>query len=299
MDLAEYIKIIRNYKWVILLIVMVSVVAVGVLTYYSPKQYESTVVVQLTSGASDLVSWNASNTENFNAIISTLQQFTEDEAIKQDIAKEVNKELKTSLDKDKFSISVAGFSTSGLVTLLVTAGNPEHTRVIADMATMLLIDKTQTLNSNSMKTAADKIQKKIEAIDLKLAKLRVDLKLLEEGDLSVDDDSVKPMDAKTRLVKISQIQTEITANLNSRQFFVDYINRTSLENIIQGEQFQIVHSASMPTKPSKPVLIVNLMIALAVSLIISMGAALLLDFNLRPKTVDRNSSAPGLAVAER
>ena len=263
MELIDYSKIVWKYKWIMVLIIWITVSATGVITHLIPPTYSATAKLQL-SGSSTLpipgyTSSNPNQEINFNPNI----ELVKDVSFKKEVLDIAKREKKISGAKKlaSFTIIAQPLGKTNFLGVTVETRNPKLAKILADAAALVLIQKSDQLESGTVNSARENINRELQVVDERLANLRRELENVK----------APPSSGTEQTLEMARIQDEINAVETSRRNYTDFLDKLSLNEKLQKGTLQLVYPAVVPLVRSRPKLFNNLLISVVASLFLGLG----------------------------
>ena len=220
MELIDYSKIVWKYKWIMVLIIWVTVSATGVITYLIPPTYSATAKLQL-SGSSTLpipgyTSSNPNQEVNFNPNI----ELVKDVSFKKEVLDIAKREKKISGAKKlaSFTIIAQPLGKTNFLGVTVETRNPKLAKILADAAALVLIQKSDQLESGTVNSARENINRELQVVDERLANLRRELENVK----------APPSSGTEQTLEMAKLEDEIHAAESLR---VQKRNNLELNNV--------------------------------------------------------------------
>lgn len=271
MGLIDYARIVWKHKWIMLLVVIITVGTTAGVTYYLPPTYTATATLKVKSDSSFSVPGYISPAKE--ADLSSYEKLVSTPQFKQEalnLAKEkYASQHVSSLELGSFSLSVEGLSRANFLVLKVGASHPGVAKALTNAAAELLIRETTELELGMFKELRKAVTKERQSIDKELAGLR-----LEMEDLKAQPTAGSPVD---KSIKMAHLQDEINAAESLRRTYNDFLARLSLNDLAQRTPLQLIYPAIVPPEPSSPSLPKNLLVSFIAGLLLGMGAVVVLD----------------------
>jgi len=157
-DLVDYIKVIMKRKWVIIGITIGAIIIAGILTFFSPKAYKVSAILEI--GQIDIGRASASSRiitfipETPTELQEKIQQGTYDKILKEKSGIENIPKIEVSVPKD-----------TNLITMEIESYNSQEDKKILETLASIIIENHAKL----FKEQKDFIQEKIKKEELKIS----------------------------------------------------------------------------------------------------------------------------------
>jgi Mrp family chromosome partitioning ATPase/capsular polysaccharide biosynthesis protein len=277
-DMSDLLGMVRRHWWLVMLLVLVGVGGGYGYTGRQPKVYESatSVLVQPTSAGQDT---NVSGGRTKGEInLDTEAQLVRSTAVAADAAKL----LRSPVPPDSLAANVTVEVPPNTSVLQITFRAPLARDAQAGSHAF-----AEAYLRNREETAASELAGQIATVDAKLKQLNTSLAQINTRLAGLRPDSGERPNLESQ-------RSTITAQINTLSA---RLNQLSTTTVSAG---RIIRDANLPTRPSKPVLPLNLGSGAAAGLLLGIGAALLRERLSRrvrrPGDLPRRCSVPVLAV---
>jgi len=276
-DASDYLGMVRRHWWIVVLLTVLGVVGAYEFTARQPRVYESdtSVLVQPTGAGQDT---NVSGGRTKGEInLDTEAQLVRSTAVAADAAKL----LRTAAAPDSLAAKVSVEVPANTSVLVITFKAPDARSAQAGSHAF-----AEAYLRNREETASTDLAEQIASVDSKLKQLNAALAPINAKLATLrQDSSERPNLESQRNTITSQVNT-----LSAR------LNQLVTTTVSAGK---IIRDADLPSRPSKPVLPLNLGSGAAVGLLLGAGAALMrerLDRRIRrPADMTRRCDVPVLA----
>jgi Mrp family chromosome partitioning ATPase len=277
-DMSDLLGMVRRHWWIVALLTVFGVVGAYEFTVRQPKEYESStsVLVQPTGVNQDT---NVSGGRTKGEInLDTEAQLVRSTAVAADAAKL----LRSATAPDTLAAHVSVEVPANTSVLVITYRAPDARAAQAGSHAF-----AEAYLRNREETAANELAEQIASIDSKLKQLNAALAPINARLATLRPDSNERPNLESQ-------RSTITAQVNTLS---GRLNQLVTTTVSAGK---IIRDANMPTRPSKPVLPLNLGSGAAVGLLLGAGAALLrerLDRRIRrPADMTRRCDVAVLAA---
>jgi succinoglycan biosynthesis transport protein ExoP len=254
MQLNDFFSILGRRIWVILttFFVTMSVVVAG--TYYLQPTYTAVTTLRISTTA---ISAGSTDYVNADRLINTYINIVTSNPI----LDELNKQM--GLAKSP-AIDVVNIPNTELIQISVEDHNPVQAALAANTLTKILIGQSNDFYAGSGKSPLEILSDQIAVVEQDLIQARKDY-----ADLLMKTPSA--VDQISTASKALDVKQQIYANL------VQQYEQTRVRETIQANAISIVAPAVVPTKPSKPNILVNYGLGLIASLVGGFGLAFLFE----------------------
>jgi len=276
-DMSDLLGMVRRHWWIVVLLTVLGVVGAYEFTARQPRVYESdtSVLVEPTGAGQDT---NVSGGRTKGEInLDTEAQLVRSTAVAADAAKL----LRTAAAPDSLAAKVSVEVPANTSVLVITFKAPDARSAQAGSHAF-----AEAYLRNREETASTDLAEQIASVDSKLKQLNAALAPINAKLATLrQDSSERPNLESQRNTITSQVNT-----LSAR------LNQLVTTTVSAGK---IIRDADLPSRPSKPVLPLNLGSGAAVGLLLGAGAALMrerLDRRIRrPADMTRRCDVPVLA----
>jgi len=276
-DMSDLLGMVRRHWWIVVLLTVLGVVGAFEFTARQPRVYESdtSVLVEPTGAGQDT---NVSGGRTKGEInLDTEAQLVRSTAVAADAAKL----LRTAAAPDSLAAKVSVEVPANTSVLVITFKASDARSAQAGSHAF-----AEAYLRNREETASTDLAEQIASIDSKLKQLNAALAPINAKLATLrQDSSERPNLESQRNTITSQVNT-----LSAR------LNQLVTTTVSAGK---IIRDADLPSRPSKPVLPLNLGSGAAVGLLLGAGAALMrerLDRRIRrPADMTRRCDVPVLA----
>lgn len=277
MELIDYTALFWRRKAIILLVTIIVMLSTTIVTLYLPKTYRATTLLQVGGGESFSVAGYTPSSRQIN--VAMFSELTTTPNFKEEVWRKASK---GSSFIGNFNISAQPIRDTDLIEISVESHNPHRARTLTNAAAKLLIDKSEKLNSQTAKLINERVQRQqVKIVDAQLAELRRKALVLKNGPTASTE-----LDKE---IELAHIQDEIQTTQELRRFYSGFIARILLGQILQENNLRIISPASVPSRPFKPNLYNNVIVAWVIGLLLGLAAVTLLgQSHQREENVENN-----------
>ena len=164
-------------------------------------------------------------------------------------------------------VQVDTLPNTELIRIRVNSGNPELSAAIANTLGELLIEQGQKVYTGEGKDVRQVLLDQLAAVDRQLSQDRINLALAR--------------DVTPESPEASNLAAKIRAEETTYSMLLSQYEKARLEAVLRANSISVIEPATVPVRPSKPDLKMNLALAGALGLICGIGLAFLAE-NLMP-----------------
>lgn len=266
MELQRYIEILKRRKWIVLLTMTGTIIAVALGSLLVTPMYSATAVVRIAQiQDSDIGYYDLNYMER---LLNTYEHLLASRPFMEEVITRLG--LASTPDDIAKRLNVETIPNTELLEITAESESPALAMQIANMLGDLLIEQREALYTGAGGSPKDFLSDQLAIVEQNLAEDRGRLQtLLDEGGISagtIDDLSAR-----------IQVQEETYAIL-LREY-----DRARLAEAARANSVSIVEPASIPESPSKPEFVLNLFSAVLIGL--SGGVALAILFESLDTTI--------------
>ncbi|MCU1392766.1 MAG: lipopolysaccharide biosynthesis [Ilumatobacteraceae bacterium] len=253
MNLRDFWRTITRRSWVVAVALVATVAPAVALSLLQAPIYEASARMLLQTSSNDSL-FSTSTQSNTNAnLVNNEIQVVEGEVVYQRVKKDLG------ITEDPPRASAASFGDTDVVIVTVSSGDPVTAAALANAYVDAYINTKRSQAVASLVAASDELQTKISELQTQIDGLDQQINAS-----STDDDTT--LEAQRRVLVDQQAQ------------FNQRIDQSQVDAALSSGGAQLVRPAEEPTDPSEPDPIKTALLAIAVGLIIGVGAAFVLDY---------------------
>jgi capsular exopolysaccharide synthesis family protein len=254
LELKNYLDILLRRKWVIAIMVLVTMLVVVVGTFKMSPTYTAIATLRIATASA---STTGSDYMFADRLITTYINI----ATSKPMINELKTRLNLALDPE---ITVKQIASSELIQISADDQDPSLAMQIANTLGDILISKSGEFYTSSGKTPADILKEQVDEAEADLNHLRTDYYnhlALFPNDTTGNQRSLEAVDSQQQLYfsLLSQYQ------------------QMRVKEAIQSNLISFVERAELPEFPSKPNKLLNLVLGFTASLICGIGLAFLFE----------------------
>lgn len=253
----------RAVSAVMLIAVTIAIGAAIFITDKTPYTYSSTAKLQMGSPA-PLLSNQSNQSTNFGGLYLAL---LDDPSFKKRMV------TKSGNHESTFNVNAKIIENTNLLEIKVESDSPASAKILANIASKVLVAKSNELQQASFKDASSKVELALLPIDEELKNLRNEL-------INIQTTAILPVDINSS-IKAEHLKDQIAATESKRRTISDYLSKVYLNDLLQKNNLRIVYHAEVPQHPSGPSLINNIMIAMVIGCLIGLLVLSSTDLLLR------------------
>ncbi len=265
MELRQYLKILRKWLW---LIVLVAVVA-GVASYYTtnqlPRLYQATAKV-MVGESFQKTNPTQGDIATGSVLAETYIQLVDTSAVLNGVRQELG--LQSSVDELRSAVSASAIARTQFIDVRANSTDPKRAAQIANaVANQLILLGPASSNADLLKQR-EFIRGQIEDLETKIGDAEANINQLEESlktTTSVRETSDKRAEIDRLRGQIAQYQQNYTQ-------FVNYLAPSSQNTLT------ILEPAEPPAAPFAPNLVLNVSLAVIIGIILATAVAFLIEY---------------------
>jgi capsular exopolysaccharide synthesis family protein len=269
MELRQALRVLRRRVWIVVAAPLLAALAAVAVTAVLPRVYEAQVGV-LVRPAQPIGSLDPNTTAiSADQVASTYSVLMTQRSLLSQVRSDLG--LRTTVDQLSSMVSVAPDGDTTLLRVTVRDTNPGQARDIANKLVEDFIAQTKQIQQTQVDQYAARIQAQASQLQSQIQ--------TEQSTISQLQSSASPAHplAAAQQAELANLQQQVGADRS--QYFQILGSESDIEiNVARATDSVIVVSpAVMPAAPVSPRPVLNLALAVAGGLILSLGAALLLD----------------------
>lgn len=284
-EIFKFINVLQRYMWLIVLATIVSVGATYYATGLIPPIYTSTAIIRVLSISEGQISYPLFDTIYSNQLMNTYAIVGTSQDTLDDLVSLLALDAVPDIDIDVLE-------NTELLRITVENKNPETATLIANTLAELLVANSTELVSGQGPNSSDLLSSQLDQIeeDLNFARSTyAQLIISNEG----DEISLQSME-----VDIAQQEVEFLEQLYFT--FLSQFQQVRTIELVGANVVSIVNDASVPSKPTSPNLLINLVIGTVVGFVGGMALAVILDLlDNRFHSVEEIETFTGLPTLAR
>ncbi len=254
MELKNYLQILDRRKWVITIVVLVTMAVVVIGTLKMTPYYTATATLRIATASS---STSSSDYMYADRLITTYLNI----ATSRPVADELKKQLNFTKDP---KIDVKQIPSSELIQISVEDQDPSLAMQAANTLGAILISQSGEFYTGTGKTPADVLQDQVTQAEADLNQLRTNYynRIAEyPDDAAGNQAAAKAVDSQQQLYfsLLSQYQ------------------QLKVKEALQSNLISFVEQADLPISPSKPNKVLNFALGFLLSVIAGIGLAFLFE----------------------
>ncbi len=268
MELRKYLEILNRRKWVVVITAVVTFVVTVVGTLRATPVYSAVAMVRVAQADPGTVSYT--DLGYTDRLIQTYVQLLKSRPLLEEVIGRLGLEL-NPYDLAQMVGAEAVLNTE-LIRIGAESHSPELAAAIANTLAAVLVEQGQALYSGQGRSAREIL---LEQITILEEQLRSDRELLATlmaapaGTTQGEGPSVQ------------DLTTKIAAQEATYSTLLSQYESARLQEALRANSLTVVEEALTPTKPSKPKVIMNIVLGLVVGLAGGLGLGLVLE-NLDP-----------------
>lgn len=253
MELREYIAILRRRKWIIIGSTILGILLAAGLSYLATPMYRSvstvrvaTVGSSVTGGRTD-ISYTDRLMNTYSRIVtggSAAQQLRQDLAL-----------------TERPQLSVELIPNTELMRISAEASDPAIAQEVADGAAAILIERSRQIYGGDNQATIDILTRQLEQTEGELQTLR-----LQYEELLRDETA----DA----AKVNAASQNIALKERTYTTLLDEYENLRIEEAVRANAVSVVEPAYLPTSPSEPRTLLNILLGMLVGFFAGIGLAL-------------------------
>ena len=274
LDLLDYLRVLWRRKWTVALVVILAVGATLGFSYLQTPRYTATAVVLVQpSPTPSGVNPNAPSNVTPDQVQTQIQVLQ-------------SAPVRDAVDRKLGSappISVSSQSQTDVINVSATSTDPQRAAAVANAYANAAVDFQRTQTVNSILAAGQQIQSKVNDLDSQISAL---------------DSQVSSAPSSQRSSLQASVASQRQSLTNQEAAFKAQLAQVQVNAALTTGGTQLEAAAAAPTAPSSPRTTRNALLALAVGLVLGIGAAFLRDYlddSLKTKG-DLERSGSGLPV---
>jgi non-specific protein-tyrosine kinase len=253
MDLERYGEILDRRKWTLIITAITTLTVVALGTYWTTPIYEASALVRIAEQAVDDRYVNVNYSER---VMQTYVHLLTSRPFLEQVIAELS--LQTGVATLARTITVEPLANTELIEIRVENANPQQATEIANILASLLVSEGQKLYVGSGKTARQILEEQLAVQEAQLSADRAELAALvsapsESGGESND---VKAQDLSSKI----RVEEQTYASLLSQY------EQARLSESMRANSVNVVETAIVPSRPTKPRVPVNLALGLLAGL---------------------------------
>jgi capsular exopolysaccharide synthesis family protein len=306
MEVLTYWKIIRKRLWLLVLLMIVGGAATGYYVAQQPSVYRSTTTLYLNPAAASSVI-NYASYDGLEALASTYTEFMKTRSF----ASRVSRELNGAVSEGQVieAISTQYVVNTQFYRITATYIDPQLTQQLANTAAQALIaeniarqqaeqDQRQTQSQpdperDRLVQVRTNLQQELDLYNGQIATLQSQLDRLKAASQS-DANDKQILDMQQQLINVHSLRTGVMSSLADTQatlISTSDMTQPTLDTAV------VVDVAPLPEAPLPANLILQILIALLVSLSIGAAIAFLLEYlDYTVRTAEAMESVYGMPV---
>jgi capsular exopolysaccharide synthesis family protein len=262
MELRHYFQILARRKWIVIVVVVVTLAVVAIGTYLATPTYSASVTVRVAQVQDNTVSYY--DLGYSERLINTYVELVQSRPF---LVQTINRlGLRMSAEDLGRSVKAEAIANTELLRITVQHQNPASALDIADTLGQLLIEQGGKLYSGEGKTAEQVVSEQLAALESELASDRA--RLLG---LLADQDNAD------HTAEIRDLRARISVGEQTRTTVLDSYAEAKLADIARANSVSIVEPAVLPEAPSEPKVALNLTLGGLVGLMGGVGLAFVLE----------------------
>lgn len=205
MELINYLALLRQKMWLIVLIVFLTLIATAVATSYMPITYTAVTTLESekvrsfgTLGASPK---QESKSRQYAELI-------DNPSFKTAVAKKVNK-IKSKHKSSGFQVEMEPLSAPNLFNIYVVARDPSQAKQLANTAAEVLIEQNGNQNFSGLKAISSRIDDELKTIDKRLSKMRKKSEELRTASTTETDQIIEEAGIKDEVRASEALRTNL------------------------------------------------------------------------------------------
>lgn len=264
MEIIELLKFVLRYKWMLLVMCIISLlISVGV-TQVLPKTYRSDVVYQVNQkeNASLLAGGSANSGDPYEQYGKIVDDSGFNKLVLNQLAKDTaNKEH--LVHTDAFNIGLGYQPKQSLLTLYAEASSPALAKKIVDTASIKFLEQVVLQENKQYRAKREMLLKKIEEINGELRYCR--------GELEIAQEKIKSATGKQKVelsVYIASKEDTVDSYQILKRAYYDAYTKLEINNTLSRDDLSLVSGSSLPSNYEKPSLIINAVLSCVIALLL-------------------------------
>jgi len=242
-DLMDYVKVILKRKWLILILVLVTVIVASVFSFYTPKVYKIDTAIEIGTIAREMVR----------------EMIEEPAHLEEKIDSDIYVILiggKLGISENKYpKIKTIHPKNTRLITAEVESSNPELDKNILEEINNLILEDHQ----GKIKVKKELLEKDIERLKTKITSIEEEKKILEA---KIELLEKIPSEEQTLAFQFALFFTNEKLEMEKQEIENLYLQINSLKRSLGDIQpTKIVKIPTISEKPIKPKILLNIIIA--------------------------------------
>lgn len=252
LSLRDYWRVIIRRKWIIVVALLATLIPALVMSMMQDPIYQAQAQMLINSRPGGGV-FGSSSQSNVNPerVIQNEIRVLEGQVVRQKVRADLG------IDRDIPEVSGSSLGSTDVVAVRVRSGNAESAANLANAYTQAYIETKRSQALENMISAATEIQSKINELQSRIDQLNTQI-------------TANPSDASLN----SQRQTLLTQQAVFRQ----RLDQMQVDSALTTGNAQVVQAAETPTVPVEPTPARTAGLAIAVGLLLGLGAAFLIDY---------------------
>lgn len=267
MELRQYLKVLRKWLW---LIVVVTLVAGGA-SYYTtnqlPRLYQSTATIMIGQSFQKN-NPSAGDIATGSLLADTYIQLVGTSAVLRGVIQELGLENSVAVSDLRATVSASAVEHTQFIQIRATSSDPKRAARIANAVADQLILLGPASSNNDLEKQRDFIRGQIQDLEGKIQKAETDIADLEES--LKNTTSVREVSDKR--AEIDRLRGQIAQYQQNYTQFVSYLEPSSQNTL------SVLESAEPPLAPFAPNLILNVVLAAVVGLLLATAVAFLIEY---------------------
>ena len=278
MDIRAYWDILWRRKWVILVTFLAALAATISGTHETTPIYQASAVIRVRVASGGTTS--SADYYYADRLINTYAQI----ATSKPVLDEVSEKLNLKMAPEITALPVAN---SELIQITVDHPNPGRAAEVANTLADILVARSNELYTGGGKTASQILSDQLAHVETELEEAQEEYERL----VAVEPEDTRPIDELSRSIGVKQ-------GLYSMLLQQYETARTS--EAVRSNALSIIDPASIPTRPIKPNMVLNIGLGFMVGLVGGIGLAFVLDLlDTRLHTVEQIEDATDLPTLGR
>jgi capsular exopolysaccharide synthesis family protein len=271
MELRQYVNVLLKWWWLIL----ASVIVAGASAYFATKATPNTYVSRTTIMVGQLIpvtpnSSTGSGDFGSAQTISQIGQVYSDLATREPVLQDVLKAVGLPWDWTVLQGMVQSRVVPGttFIEISVTDTDPQRTKVLADEVANQLILRSTAAPDPETRKALQFMQTQLDDLQTKVEKAQSEMTRL--------DDVISKATSARQIQDARDQQTNLQAQINTwratyAQLYANLQQRSP-------NYLTVIEAAQLPSRPTGPRLVDNMLLAAAIGLVLSAAGAFLLEY---------------------
>ena len=252
LSLRDYWRVIVRRKWVIVVALLATVIPALALAVMQEPIYQSQAQMLINSRPTGGVFGNAQQTNvNPDRIVQNEIRVLEGQVVRQRLRS------KFGIDQEIPPVSGMSIGATDVVAVRVRSGNAESAANLANAYTQAYIETKRDLALDNMLSAATEVQAKITEFQTRIDQLTTQI-------------AAAPTD--------TSLTAQRQALLTQQAVFRQRLDQMQVDSALTTGNAQIVQAATVSSVPVEPTPARTAALAIAVGLLLGLGAAFLIDY---------------------